>query len=122
MTIPDEVAALVRRLGAYHRSLEELLGRVNDPNAVASIKFLLQSIKQAKEILTSESLSPPAGIVMPMSGAVYSSVHDSEDTCLTCGKTIPIPNQAYGINPDALCVCCRHDRRPSRLSARERKE
>lgn len=32
-------------------------------------------------------------------------------TCITCGKLIPEPNVAYGIAPNALCVCCIHDRR-----------
>ncbi len=30
--------------------------------------------------------------------------------CQTCGKFIPEPGMAYGINPDALCRCCKHDR------------
>ena len=33
-------------------------------------------------------------------------------TCANCGKLIPEPNTAYGINPQALCTCCAHDRRP----------
>ena len=33
-------------------------------------------------------------------------------TCATCGKVIPEPHVAYGINPAALCNCCVHDRRP----------
>ena len=103
MTTPDEVAALVKKLRHHYDT-----GWLSLP-----------LYKEAADTL--ESLSPPAGMVMPMSGSAHSSIHESEDTCLTCGKTIPIPNQAYGIDPDALCVCCRHDRRPSRLSARERK-
>lgn len=32
-------------------------------------------------------------------------------TCLTCGKVILEPNAAYGINPQAVCVCCSHNRK-----------
>ena len=114
MTTPDEVAASLtaEEIDAFCREWTS-----GDPEFDAPDVMLKAICKLAKQ-----SLSPPAGMVMPMSGAVYSSVHESEDTCLTCGKLIPIPNRAYGINPDALCVCCRHDRQPSRLSARERKD
>ena len=33
-----------------------------------------------------------------------------EPYCQTCGEFIPEPNVAYGISPDALCRCCKHDR------------
>ena len=55
-------------------------------------------------------------------GGMTGNSYGAEDTCLTCGKMIPIPQRAYGISPDALCSCCWHDRRPSRLSSSESKE
>ena len=31
--------------------------------------------------------------------------------CANCGGVILEPNQNYGINPEAICRCCIHDRR-----------
>ena len=30
--------------------------------------------------------------------------------CPECGGLVPIPNQNYGINPQALCHCCQCQR------------